>query len=136
RCSPSCARSNARRWHAPCARSPPASARAPPEPRGRAPVTRVRPRPLLIFPLNGNGLEALDCLGEDWELAGFVDDTPEKQGRSPWGRPVLRREALRARPDAAVLAVPGSPTSYRERRKLIEGLGVAPERFARVIHPQ
>jgi len=99
-------------------------------------VTRVRPRPLLIFPLNGNGLEALDCLGEDWELAGFVDDTPEKQGRSPWGHPVLGREALRARDDAAVLAVPGSPTSYRERRKLIEGLGVAPERFARVVHPR
>lgn len=99
-------------------------------------MSRAQPRPLLIFPLNGNGLEALDCLGDAWVLAGFVDDTPEKQGRSPHGHPVFGREALRRQPAAAVLAVPGSPTSYRERRKLIEGLGVEPDRFARVIHPQ
>jgi hypothetical protein len=37
-------------------------------------------RPLLIFPCNGNGLKALDCLGDANELIGFVDDTPEKQG--------------------------------------------------------
>ena len=37
-------------------------------------------RPLLIFPCNGNGLEALDCLGDAYRCVGFVDDTPEKQG--------------------------------------------------------
>ena len=36
---------------------------------------------------------------------------------------------------AAVLAVPGSATSYRSRRDLIDGLGVDPDRFARVVHP-
>jgi hypothetical protein len=40
---------------------------------------------LLIFPHNGNGLEALDCLGPAWRLAGFVDDAPAKQGRNPKG---------------------------------------------------
>jgi sugar O-acyltransferase (sialic acid O-acetyltransferase NeuD family) len=93
-------------------------------------------RPLLIFPFNGNGLEALDCLGGAWTLAGFVDDTPEKLGHSRHGHPVFSREAFARMPEASVLAVPGSPTSYPDRRKLIEGLGIEPARFARVVHPR
>lgn len=91
--------------------------------------------PLLIFPYNGNGIEALDCLGDNYRLVGFIDDTPEKQGTGLGGCPVLHRAALVEMPEAAVLAVPGSPTSYRSRRAIIEGLGVPEERFACVIHP-
>jgi len=91
--------------------------------------------PLLIFPCNGNGLEALDCLGAAYRCVGFVDDTPAKHGQIVGGVPVLERGALAARPDAAVLAVPGSPTSYRTRAALIAGLGVEVERFAQVVHP-
>jgi sugar O-acyltransferase (sialic acid O-acetyltransferase NeuD family) len=92
-------------------------------------------RPLLIFPCNGNGLEALDCLGESYRCIGFVDDTPEKQGTAAHGFPVFARDALTDRPEAMVLAVPGSPVSYRSRRRIIEGLGLSPERLARVVHP-
>ncbi len=92
-------------------------------------------RPLLIFPYNGNGLEALDCLGESWRLACFIDDTPAKQGLGKHGHRVADRSELSASPNAAVLAVPGSPTSYRQRAATIEGLGIARHRFARVIHP-
>ncbi len=92
-------------------------------------------RPLLIFPCNGNALEALDCLGENWQLIGFVDDTPEKQANGAYGHRVLPRSALASTASASVLAVPGSPTSYPARRKIIDGLGVAPERFATVVHP-
>ncbi len=92
-------------------------------------------QPLLIFPCNGNGLGALDCLGESWRCVGFVDDTPEKQGREVHGVPVYGRAAFREHGDTPVLAVPGSPISYRERRAIIEGLGLPRERFARVIHP-
>ena len=92
--------------------------------------------PLLIFPCNGNGLEALGCLGAAYRCAGFVDDTPAKQGQVVAGLPVLDRGALGRSADAAVLAVPGSPTSYRSRGGLIASLGVEPDRFARVIHPQ
>jgi sugar O-acyltransferase (sialic acid O-acetyltransferase NeuD family) len=90
---------------------------------------------LLIFPCNGNALEALDCLGPAWHLLGFVDDTPVKQAQGAYGRPVFDRAALAAWPQARVLAVPGSPQSFRGRRALIEGLGLAPARWARVIHP-
>jgi sugar O-acyltransferase (sialic acid O-acetyltransferase NeuD family) len=92
-------------------------------------------QPLLIFPCNGNGIEALSCLGTAYRCVGFVDDTPDKQGTERFGIPVLPRSALAQRPEAAVLAVPGSPVSFRTRGMLIEGLGVAADRFARVIHP-
>lgn len=94
------------------------------------------PKPLLIFPCNGSGVEALDCLGDEWRCIGFVDDTPAKIGTTQFGIPVFDRSALAANPQAYVLAVLGSPLSYRSRQKAIEGLGVAPERFATVIHPR
>jgi sugar O-acyltransferase (sialic acid O-acetyltransferase NeuD family) len=93
------------------------------------------PQPLLIFPCNGNGIEALDCLGDAYELVGYVDDTPAKQNTSVQGHPVFGREAFSLWPEAKVLAVPGSPLSYRQRQAIIEGLGLAMERFATVIHP-
>lgn len=92
-------------------------------------------QPLLIFPCNGNALEALDCLGDAFRCEGFVDDTPAKRAAGAYGYTVYDRAVLRTRADTAVLAVPGSPTSYRERRAIIESLGIDPERFATVIHP-
>lgn len=80
-------------------------------------------------------MEALDCLSDDYELIGFVDDSPEKVGTERFGYPVLPRDAFARYPDAKVLAVPGSPTSYRGRAATIEGLGIDRDRFARVIHP-
>lgn len=90
---------------------------------------------LLIFPFNGNGLEALSCLGSEFNFLGFIDDTPEKQGLNPMGFEVFSREALNKYPTALVLAVPGSPTSYMIRKKIIDELGINNERFATVIHP-
>lgn len=93
------------------------------------------PRSLLIFPCNGNAIEALDCLDGDWRLVAFVDDTAEKQAAPAHGHPVHSRSAIAAWPEAMVLAVPGSPASYRSRRGLIEGLHVEPHRWARLVHP-
>lgn len=94
-----------------------------------------RSRPLLLFPCNGNAIEAIDALGDDWHCAGFVDDTPAKQAQARMGVPVYSRAAFEQAPDAAVLAVPGGPASFRTRRTLIESLGVDERRFAIVIHP-
>jgi sugar O-acyltransferase (sialic acid O-acetyltransferase NeuD family) len=99
-----------------------------------AATTVPAPERLLIFPCNGNALEALDCLGSRYRLLGFVDDTAEKQGTA-FGYPVFSRAALTDFPDSQVLAVPGSPTSYTVRRNVIEALGVRDDRFARVLHP-
>jgi sugar O-acyltransferase (sialic acid O-acetyltransferase NeuD family) len=93
-------------------------------------------RDLLIFPCNGNGLEALDCIGDEFRVIGFVDDTPVKQGTICGGYEVFDRSALNSHRGARVLAVPGSPQSYLSRRTIIQGMGVDSSRFASVIHPR
>jgi sugar O-acyltransferase (sialic acid O-acetyltransferase NeuD family) len=98
-------------------------------------MSTLAPRQILIFPCNGNGLEALDCLGADDRLLGFIDDVAEKQGQPCFGNPVWGRDALTRWPSAQVLAVPGGPTSYLSRRGVIDGLNVSAERFATVVHP-
>jgi sugar O-acyltransferase (sialic acid O-acetyltransferase NeuD family) len=102
---------------------------------GSAAAKPLRATPLLIFPFNGNGLEALDCLGDNFHLIGFIDDTPEKQGLVAHGCSVLSRSSLLEHPDAQVLAVPGSPTSFKSRKAVIDGLSVDRARLAQVIHP-
>ena len=70
---------------------------------------------LLLFPCNGNAIEALDCLTDEMTPIAFVDDDPLKIGTTVCGLPVRSREALTACPTAKVLAVPGSPTSFSRR---------------------
>jgi sugar O-acyltransferase (sialic acid O-acetyltransferase NeuD family) len=96
---------------------------------------RNRSTGLLIFPYNGNGLEAVDALDPGIDFIGFVDDTPAKRGVDRYGHAVLTRAAFDANPQALVLAVHGSSISYLRRREIIEGLEVDPARWARVIHP-
>ena len=91
---------------------------------------------LLIFPCNGNGLEALDALDDGYEFLGFIDDTAQKQASGGHGHLVFSRRALQAHPEAQVLAVPGSPESFRQRRAVIDSLHVDPSRWARVVHPR
>ena len=101
----------------------------------RGDIIDADPWPLLIFPYNGNGLEALDCLGDAYRCIGFVDDSLAKQGTDAHGYRVFGRDAFNNFPKATVLAVPGSPTSFRSRKQVVTGLGVNADRFARVIHP-
>ena len=90
---------------------------------------------LLIFPFNGNGLEALQCLGSNFEFVGFVDDTPEKHGKNELGFEVFDRQAFADFPNAKVLAVPGGPSSFQLRKKIIAELRLDPRRFANVVSP-
>ena len=90
---------------------------------------------LLIFPYNGNGLEALSCIGKKYEFLGFIDDTKEKQGTDSFGHKIFDREALKKYPKAKVLAVPGSAVSYSSRDKIIAGLKLEQKRFTTIIHP-
>jgi sugar O-acyltransferase (sialic acid O-acetyltransferase NeuD family) len=91
---------------------------------------------LLIFPFNGNALEAMDCIAGQYEVLGFIDDTPEKQRKTKWGYTVFDRSVLEKYKNAKVLAVPGSPLSYKKRNEHILSLGIGKERWATVIHPK
>lgn len=91
---------------------------------------------LFIFPFNGNGLEALDCIQGKFEFMGFIDDTKEKQGANRYGFNVYGREILKNYPKAKLLAVPGSPASYKVRDKIINDFNSDIERFVTLIHPK
>lgn len=91
---------------------------------------------LLIFPFNGNALEAMDCIEGQYELVGFIDDTPEKQGPTKYGVTVFDRSALDKFKDAKVLAVPGSPASYKKRQDHIASLNISRDRFISLVHPK
>lgn len=93
---------------------------------------------ILIFPFNGNGLEAAASLPPHQRLIGFIDDNVEKHGTvqlKDSSFPVYSRDALQEYPGARVLAVPGSPTSYLERDRVIDSLGIKPSRLTSVIDP-
>jgi len=91
---------------------------------------------LIIFPYNGNALEAIDCIEGQYELIGFADDTVEKQRTGALnGLPVYDRAVFNKYKDVKVLAVPGGPKSYLQRKEILAGLTIDAKRFARVIHP-
>jgi sugar O-acyltransferase (sialic acid O-acetyltransferase NeuD family) len=90
---------------------------------------------ILIFPYNGNGLEALACLTKKHHLIGFVDDDVAKQVKSELGFEVFSREAFNKYKSAKVLAVPGSPDTYLKRDSVIDSLSLSVERHINIIHP-
>ena len=90
---------------------------------------------LFIFPFNGNGLEALDCINGQFEFLGFIDDTKEKQGKHEFGFEVFDRTILSEYPQAKIIAVPGSPSSYTIRDQIISELNTDVSRFTTLIHP-
>lgn len=89
---------------------------------------------LLIFPFNGNAVEAIACINNRYELIGFIDDSEEKQNCEFHGYKILSRNALNDFPESEVLAVPGNPYNYRQREEIINSLGLQKERFAKVFH--
>jgi sugar O-acyltransferase (sialic acid O-acetyltransferase NeuD family) len=97
---------------------------------------------LLIFPFGGNGKEsllsilAINKAGQEWDVAGFIDDDQTLHGKEYNGVQVLGgRELLKEYSDIFVLAVPGSPKGYLKRRSIIESLAVDRSCFATIIHP-
>jgi sugar O-acyltransferase (sialic acid O-acetyltransferase NeuD family) len=89
---------------------------------------------LMIFPLNGNGIEALDCINlEEYEFLGFIDDNVEKRYRD---YKVFPRETIKKQEDVFILAVPGSWLSFKERANLINSLEIDKRRFINAIHPR
>ncbi|WP_018479255.1 DapH/DapD/GlmU-related protein [Pontibacter roseus] len=89
---------------------------------------------LIIFPFNGNGVEALDCISfDEYELIGFVDDDACKQSKQ---YDIYTRDILHQYRELHVLAVPGSPASFRKRKEIISSLGIDRSRYITAIHPR
>ena len=91
---------------------------------------------LLIFPYNGNAREAVDCISNNYEFIGFIDDNKDKQGIEENGIEVFSRDIISKYPEIKILAVPGSPSSYLSRQGIINSLKIPENRFVKIIHPK
>jgi sugar O-acyltransferase (sialic acid O-acetyltransferase NeuD family) len=91
---------------------------------------------IIIFPYSGTAIEALDCLNDNQKCIGFVSDDDNVIGKSFFGIEVYSRTIFDKHPNARVLAVNGSPTSYLKRKEIIDSLKIEKERFCSIIHPK
>ena len=97
---------------------------------------------ILLYGCSGNAFEALSIIRDNnineskWKVVGLLDDNILKHGKKYYGVPVLggKRE-IYSRPDCEILVVWGSPSSYLNKKKVIEELQIPKERFATIIHP-
>ncbi len=107
---------------------------------------------LLIFPCGANGLEALDCLTDDTQFLGFIDDNKQKQGKHIFDKTELNfevfgrdfyknayKEILEKYNNLKFLVCVGSPNNFRERKTIIEDfckdLNIDKHQLATIIHP-
>lgn len=89
---------------------------------------------LVIFPCNGNGIEALDCVDPDeYDFIGFIDDDPQKKSVE---YDIFPRAILDTYKELFVLAVPGGPSSFRERAGIISSLKTNSNRYVSLVHPK
>jgi sugar O-acyltransferase (sialic acid O-acetyltransferase NeuD family) len=95
---------------------------------------------LIIVGAGGFGREtaeavrAVNDLAETWNLIGFLDDDPDLS--CVQDLPVLGPTgSIGDHPTAQVVVATGHPGNYRSRRSLVERLGIAPERYATIVHP-
>ena len=91
---------------------------------------------LILIGHSGNAMEILEHLQDLHEVVAFLDDGAVSADRMSHGVPVLPLCRLADFPDAQVLVTFGSVSSLPGRARVVAGLGLAPQRFATVIHPR
>jgi sugar O-acyltransferase (sialic acid O-acetyltransferase NeuD family) len=93
----------------------------------------MQKKKLIIFPFNGNGIEAFDCINfDEYDFIGFIDDDPTKKSME---YDIFPKVILDKYPELFVLAVPGSSVSYMERAQVIHSLNIPNLRYVNLIHP-
>lgn len=83
--------------------------------------------------------EAVRALNERqprWQLLGLLDDDPARHGAVlSGGRVIGPVELVHEHPAARVVLCTGNPQDYGSRERLVERLGLEPQRYATVVHP-
>lgn len=105
----------------------------------------MQPKQILILGAGGNSLAIADAIvainaaspaHPVYELAGFLDDLPENQGRRVLGFPVVGRIADAHRwPHCYFINGIASVESFREKAGAIARAGMPRERFETIVHP-
>jgi sugar O-acyltransferase (sialic acid O-acetyltransferase NeuD family) len=104
--------------------------------------------PLVLVGSGGFGREAAEAVrainaahaartGEErWALRGFLDDDPGLLGTEVSGTRVLGAiDAIADQPDAQVVVCTGHPGNFTSKQRIVERLGLPPERYATLVHP-
>ncbi len=91
---------------------------------------------LVIIGAGGFARETASAAAARWRVRGFVDDDPTLHGVSRAGLPILGPvDSVAGMPEAAVVVCVGNPRNYTARQAIVERLGLAPDRYATVVHP-
>jgi sugar O-acyltransferase (sialic acid O-acetyltransferase NeuD family) len=81
-------------------------------------------------------INAAAAEGPSWDLLGFLDDDEARWGCSVSGTTVLGGlDRLAEMPDTRVVVCTGHPGNFASRRRIVERLALAPERYATLVHP-
>jgi sugar O-acyltransferase (sialic acid O-acetyltransferase NeuD family) len=100
------------------------------------------PEPLVLVGPGGFGRETaelvrtINAVDPRWDLLGFLDDDPDRWGTTASGVPVLGGlDTLADLPDARVVVCTGHPGNFGSKKRIVERLGLEPERYATLVHP-
>lgn len=81
-------------------------------------------------------IEDINSLGRKWNLLGFLDDDPQKNGREYNGYPVLGSISIAAEyPTCHFVLVLGNHRDLRLTKRVVDRLSLDSSRFATIIHP-
>jgi sugar O-acyltransferase (sialic acid O-acetyltransferase NeuD family) len=81
-------------------------------------------------------VHALNRNGAAWRLLGYLDDDPARHGQVIDGTMVLGgRDQIEHWPTALFVVCTGRPGNYVSRLKIVDDLGLPPERYATIVHP-
>ena len=80
--------------------------------------------------------EVVEDIGNEWNLLGYLDDDPAKQGIEMNGFPVLGEIADAAKyRNCYFVIMLGSPKRNTTKRRIAAKLGIGLEHYATLIHP-
>lgn len=81
-------------------------------------------------------VHALNRNGASWRLLGYLDDDPARHGDVIDGMVVLGgRDRVEHLPNAFFVVCTGRPADYLSRLRIVDDLGLPPERYATIVHP-
>ena len=98
-------------------------------------------KPLLLVGAGGFARETLELIAAVnavepvWDVVGLLDDDPDRHGERIGGVEVIGGSELVHRHDALVTACVASPGDPLRRLRLVNRLGLVPDRYATLLHP-
>ncbi len=95
---------------------------------------------LLIIGAGGHGRNVagvMEDMANEWNLLGYLDDDPLKQGKEINGIPVLGKvDDVGKYPDCYFITILGTPLNWFIKKRLVEHLKIGIDRYATIIHPE